>query len=162
MRLLVFFSTKDVFNDSTAELVWQQSGLAYNWANSNTRDANITVPVSAAMLANETIFAHIFLLKATASPRPSQHTSQAYIVYPMTKFLPRPKISGKKNLISGDLSDADKRAIELKEQQQQTATEDDKATTTETQPTNNETWIMFWKPALEIRVLGDAFAMPPE
>lgn len=73
----------------------------------------------------------------------------------MTKYLPRPKVSGKKNLISGDLSEQDKLAKEFNEAAAATT-----ATAAEGAD-EDSTWVMHWKPALEVRVLGDMQVTTP-
>lgn len=87
MSLHVYLSASEVFNESEAALVWQQRGLTYDWAAGNSRDANVTVPVTPEMLANASVFAHVFLVKGASHPRPGRHTSQAYFTYCLWRFL---------------------------------------------------------------------------
>jgi hypothetical protein len=66
-------------DDDGSQLVWKQAGLKYDWSSSNVRDENVTVAVSPRMLANESVYAHVFLVKAKGGndtmPRPGTHVS---------------------------------------------------------------------------------------
>lgn len=79
----------------------------------------------------------------------------------MTKFQPKPKVTGKKNLISGDLSESDKIAKEILEKTSAHDPPSTEAGGADAAPVADDgKWLMFWKPELDIRVLGDAHAIP--
>ena len=94
-------------------LVWCERGLAYDWSAGNDRAANVTVRVTPRLLANESVYAHVFLVKGSARvPRTTAQcrgsatvacrtVAQTHMRYNLTEFSPPPKPKHLKHLITG-------------------------------------------------------------
>ena len=92
------------FND-TAALLWHEEGLEYT-ATFATCEKTIDVPVTAALLANQTLYAHIFVTKAGKSPDPLHGSfdkwATTYAAMELVVFGERLKPIGLHNLLTGE------------------------------------------------------------
>eukprot|EP00727_Mastigamoeba_balamuthi_P012327 m51a1_g7717 putative cleft lip and palate transmembrane protein 1 (600) ;mRNA; f:124295-126800 len=158
-RLMVFTSYDYEFSLESSKLVWEQTGLRYTWEDSNERVVNMTLDVTPELLANRSLYAHVFAIKGSKPPRVGLYGNQVSFVYNLTKNMPKPKVVEKKNLVAG--------LHEHKDQQQQNASETATTAPNETAPAaieanaTAEAWPLYWKPLLDIRIMGDAYIMRP-
>ena len=130
------------------KLVWHEKGLWYDWRDTNARELNLTVDVGERLLGNESMYAHIFVMRGGKQPRRGDFMSQDHLVYPLTEFAPIPKASHLHNLVSGEEDAAEAEKARLAEEMRQTSGD------------NETKWRMLWKPSLDIRLLGDAHSYP--
>ena len=155
--LYVYTSYEPKFRRNHSTLIWKEEDITYDWAGTNTRDKNITIGVTPELLSNKTMYAHIFLVKGHYQPRAARHTRQIYTTYELTLYHPRPKVDNKKNLLSTD-NDANNNgdnAVNVSEDVNITGGASDNST-----DGNESTWIMYWKPSLEVRLVADSHVMP--
>lgn len=161
-------------------LVWEEHGLTYDWAAGNDRAANVTVAVTPRLLANESVYAHVFLVKGSRrAPRTTEQCRgsatvacrtihQTHMRYNLTEHCPPPKPKHLKHLITGK---EDEQQQQRKQEQQQTTSVNDNRNNKETENVNEtgmemeteteeKPWIMLWKPSMDIRVLADAQQVP--
>lgn len=156
--LYVYTSYEPKFKRNHSTLIWKEEGITYDWASTNERDKNITVSVTPELLANKTMYAHIFLVKGNNQPSVRRLTRQIYTTYELTLFHPRPKVDNKKNLLSDkeETSDDNNNNVDNKKDVDVIVNgEEDNST-----ESNESAWIMYWKPALEVRLVADSHAMP--
>eukprot|EP01106_Pelomyxa_sp_JSP_P005882 TRINITY_DN1935_c0_g1_i4.p1 TRINITY_DN1935_c0_g1~~TRINITY_DN1935_c0_g1_i4.p1 ORF type:complete len:623 (-),score=189.98 TRINITY_DN1935_c0_g1_i4:51-1919(-) len=154
LTLRVYLSTQEnltSFNSSDTWLLWEQKGLKYDWSDSNTREANLTLPTPEALAHNESLWAHMYLFKI--SPRLTRHSSQTTAKHRLTKFYPHPKVQEKKFLL-GENSEAN---VQPSPPAEPVATPT--PTSGEYVGGPEEGYDMYWTPQIEIRMLADA--MPP-
>lgn len=173
----VFHGSADAAEAAEAEaagqaLVWAEHGLAYDWSAGNDRAANVTLRVTPRLLANESVYAHVFLVKgARRVPRTTEqcrgsatvacHTiHQTHMRYNLTEHCPPPKPKHLKHLITGqeDNNNNDNETqveASARGASSNGSNETDTGTGTEEKP-----WVMLWKPSMDIRVLADAQTVP--
>jgi hypothetical protein len=113
MQLRVFKSENDEmttedFQDPDA-LLWAENDIFYDWQPENERAKDVIVKTTQAMLNNGTLWAHIYFIKGDRSPDPSspdyKKSALLYQRQMLNTYLPKPKLRGRKNLISGELVD---------------------------------------------------------
>ena len=92
------------FNDSDA-LVWHETGVAYGDGFA-ARERTVQVPITDALLANGTFYAHLFVTKADASPDPRHgrydRWASTSAVYEVVAYGTRNEPIGLHNLITGE------------------------------------------------------------
>ena len=152
--LYVYTSYEEKFNRSSASLIWREEGITYDWAGTNERNRNVTVDVTPELLANKTMYAHIFLVKGRHKPRATRHMTQIYTSYELTLFHAPPKADHRKNLLENDEND------EKKSKNISDVTNDVIINNNETLANDTRPWIMYWKPSLEVRLVADSHATP--
>ncbi|KAL6072918.1 Cleft lip and palate transmembrane protein 1 like protein, variant 2 [Balamuthia mandrillaris] len=134
------------FNDTSA-LLWREYDLSFTDSEENERqkEANITLPQS--VLNNGTLYAHVFLVKKGYSPDPSspdyRRSAVIYRAHLLNRYMPAPKLTFKKNLLSGELEDS--------------VTDLAKA---EEQGFPHLQYISFWKPNLTLNLVQDTSTFP--
>lgn len=52
--------TKDFFNENECLYVWKEPDITYDWAESNERNHTKNITISAKMLGNQSVWAHVF------------------------------------------------------------------------------------------------------
>jgi hypothetical protein len=142
MDLYVYLSENAEYFPSGADaqrLVWNAKGLRYNWDSSNTIEKLETFIPSESVKNNATVFAHIFFVKA--GKKPVNNTETIYAVHPLVRYLPKPKATGRKNLLSGEKDDL-------------------KAPEGALSAHNITEYIPFWKPNLTLHLVDDHTSYP--
>ena len=136
------------FNNSDA-LIWSASSLRYS-TSSPELTATVSVPITAALLANRSLFAHAFFTARGASPDPmaaaydrwaTTHTLQPLVVYGE-----RLKPSGLRNLLTDEPAPWEA-ALQAG---LDAAAAAGKA----------EQWIAYWKPGLHLQLVVDHEVRP--
>ena len=173
----VFHGSADAAETAEAEaagqaLVWAEHGLAYDWSAGNDRAANVTLRVTPRLLANESVYAHVFLVKgARRVPRTTEqcrgsatvacHTiHQTHMRYNLTEHCPPPKPKHLKHLITGQ-EDNNNNDNETQVEASARGASSNGSNETETGTgTEEKPWVMLWKPSMDIRVLADAQTVP--
>ena len=135
-------------------LVWHQRDLKYNWDASNERTLNMSIPVTPHMLNNGSVYAHIFLTHKNVphDPDAPRYKPQAVVhsIQQLNKYLKRPKLNVRKNLITGEY--IDERVV--KEIEDLTAPEDRQLRVKELKKMPIEV-VSFWQPTLSLRLVHD-------
>ena len=91
------------FNDTEA-LIWKQEGMEY--AAFADHEQKVDVPLTDALLANATLFAHVFVTKAGFSPDPKHGSYDRWAttsnIHELVGYSERLEAKGLHNLISGE------------------------------------------------------------
>jgi len=146
MDLRVYITENEEFTDfSEKSLVWLEKDIFYNWQEENNRENFINISTSESLQRNGSYYAHVFINKIGFDPDPNSisynRTAIVYGRYRLNDFLPKRKVTLKKNLISGE-----RETLEVS-----SMVEDE----TETQEN-----VSYWKPNLNIRLLCDHTVYP--
>jgi len=135
----------DAVADEQERLLWQMDDVVYKPASNPAREDGVwthaaNLSVDEHLLANGSVFAHIFLTKHGYSPNPEDETyermASIYRTIELTAFRPRPKIVKKRNLL-------------------ESKTQDDDDMEDATADVADDTYISMWKPAFSINVILD-------
>lgn len=140
MDMLIFLSEDERFERDDSILIWHETGLTYDCAEENQRDAvnNVTLPEGLAE-RNASLFGHIFFVRNT--PSESFDTDRAvennvvYKRYPMVRFEMRQRKPRLRNLLSGE-TDGD---VEEEEEEQE----------------NIDVLVPHWIPSLHVNLVHD-------
>lgn len=147
-ELRVYISEDEQFADfnNTEALIWHEKGFYLDWKPSNDRVKDVSITASKAVMNNATLYAHIYFTKAGYSPDPqsSRYRKSATLsaTHVLNKYLPKPKVTGKKNLISGELADTPEMIEESLANKEQ------------------QILISFWKPNLTLHLVHDFTRYP--
>jgi hypothetical protein len=149
MQLFVFQSeneemTSSEFSNKDA-LLWHERNLYFDWRPENERTKDVVVHTSPAMINNATLWAHIYMVKGDHSPDPSSpHYKRSAVIYKrqrLNTYLPKPKLRGRKNLISGQLED-DPELLAMQKVQESVE------------------FVSFWKPNMTLNMVHDFTVFP--
>ena len=162
-------------------LLWHEDDIAYEaegWDSAAVRELNATLiePFVSQLLANQSLYAHIYIskhdtphspalsckraaeLSGYVSPcsRDSGRLSSMHAVQRLNEYKPPPKIDTRKNLITGDR--ADKGNTQQDNTSLTTTTAAGSLTVASDVPA--PLWVNYWKPTLHIRLLHDFTVYP--
>jgi hypothetical protein len=149
MQLLVFQSeneemTPEEFKDP-GSLLWSEDQLFYDWRPENERIREVVIKTTPGMMNNGSLWAHIYLIKGDHSPDPaSEHYKKSALLYKrqrLNTYLPKPKLKGRKNLISGEMED-DPEMLALQKAKESVEL------------------VSFWKPNLTLNMVHDFTVYP--
>lgn len=166
------------WDESTSQLVWKETGITYDWADSNTRELNISVPVDERLLRNESVTAQLFMVKAGSRIKGFKHTtSQNVFTYDLVSWAQKKKQKELHKLIGDSAASSTTNQSQSQEEESKAAASSTSseyatsennveadapnATTTTTTTAHEEPWLMYWHPTMEIRMLADAQVTPP-
>ena len=133
------------FNDTDA-LIWHAEGFSYTQAFS-AREENVEVPLTDELLANGTLFAHLHVTKAGASPDPRHgrfdRWSTTSAVYQIVAYGSRNEPIGLRNLLTGEPAPWE---AELRRAAAESP--------------NPAQYVSYWKPKLHFQLLVDTESYP--
>ena len=91
----------------TEKRIWSEFGLTFDSDAANLRETSVTVRPSAAVQANATLYAHVFLTRHGYAVDPSDEQSydersRLYKRIQMTRYVKRPKKATSTNLLTGE------------------------------------------------------------
>jgi len=148
MQLRVFVCEHEEMDSEAFNtgLVWAEDDIFFDWRPENERIKDTVITPSQAVLNNGTLWAHIYLIKGDHSPDPaSPHYKKSALLYHrhmLNTYLPKPKLKGRQNLISGQLED-DPELLALQKAKEGTIEK-----------------ISFWKPNLTLNLVYDFTTYP--
>jgi len=112
LQLRVFASEQKVLSPADLESLpplWAEDDLYYDYRPSNERVRDIVYKPSPEVMANATLWAHIYLVQDGYPLDPSlpeyKKSAVIYRRHMLNQYAPKPKLKGLKNLISGELED---------------------------------------------------------
>jgi len=167
LELRVYLSEWDDRCDfaDKAALVWQESELLYNWQEENTRTKNVTIPATAHLQSNGSLFAHTFFLVPGVSPDPSDAAHDRYRmvhdVHQLNRHQRRKKVKVLKKLSlfgsgAGDLDPTRPKGKSEEEAAAAAARAEAKEAQLAREATGeDEPVINYWKPTLAVSLVLD-------
>jgi len=148
LQLYVYMSEDANFTDfnNSEALIWRERDIFFDWREENTREKDFLIRPSQRVLNNATLYVHVYFVKNDHSPDPAaanyKKTAAVHGTNTLNTYLPRPKLKGKMNLITGELEDSPELLAEQKRKD------------------SGPEFISFWKPNLTLSLVHDFTVFP--
>lgn len=134
-------------------LLWHEQDLTFDWDSNNERALNVTLPATAHMQNNGSVYAHAYFVKETyhltaIDRRKFSKQAVFHGSIRLNEYRPRPKVNVRKNLLSGEFQD-ERLHEEMTDEEIQDLAQ------------APEEIISFWRPQLHVRLVHDQTVYPP-
>eukprot|EP01087_Luapelamoeba_hula_P006997 TRINITY_DN1707_c2_g1_i1.p1 TRINITY_DN1707_c2_g1~~TRINITY_DN1707_c2_g1_i1.p1 ORF type:complete len:657 (-),score=136.11 TRINITY_DN1707_c2_g1_i1:83-2053(-) len=149
LHLRVFMDEEADFKDfnNTEKVLWAEDDIFFDWRDGGDRSKEVNITPSANVMNNGTLYAHVYFYKHGYSPDPNSPLYKRSAVITrsrlLNEYLKKPKLKGRKNLISGELEDSPEALAEQ-----------------EARGKEELVYISFWRPNMTINLVHDMTVFP--